>query len=90
MNSCLLKTKRGNVQKGLEKVQKVRFLSFKERESFFSLYFRPFGPSVLDGVRSKVVIRDEGYAWTSIWWSSDNSKTYGSFPTCVILWLRAM
>ena len=32
MNSCLLKTKRRNVQKGLEKVQKVRFLSFRERE----------------------------------------------------------
>ena len=74
MNSCLLKTKRGNVQKGLEKVQKVRFLSFIERESSFSQDFRSFKPSVLDGARSKTVLRGKGYAWTSIWWSFDNSK----------------
>ena len=47
---------------------------FRERESHFSLDLRSFRPSVLDGARSKVDIRDEGYAWTSIWWSSDNSK----------------
>ena len=58
--------------------------------SFFSLDFRPFRPLVLDGVRSKVNLRSEGYAWTPIWWSSDNSKRYGSFSTCDILWLRAM
>ena len=46
----------------------------RERESSFSLDFRPFGPSVLDGARSKVVLRGEGYVWTLIWWSSDNSK----------------
>ena len=28
--------------------------------------------------------------WAPIWWSSDNSKRYGSFPTCVILLLRVM
>ena len=28
--------------------------------------------------------------WTLIWWSFDNSKRLGSFPTCDILWLRAM
>ena len=50
------------------------FLIFLERESTFSIGFRPIGPSVLDGVRSKVVLRDEGYAWAPIWWSSDNSK----------------
>ena len=27
-----------------------------------------------DRVRRKVVLRGEGYAWTPIWWSSDNSK----------------
>ena len=47
---------------------------FIERESSFSLDFRPFKPSVLDGARSKVALRGKGYAWTPIWWSSDNSK----------------
>ena len=46
----------------------------RERESSFSLDFRPIGPSVFDGVRSKVALRGEGYAWAPIWWSSDNSK----------------
>ena len=50
------------------------FLFFRERESSFSLDLRPFGPSVLDGARSKVDLHGEGYAWTPIWWSSDNSK----------------
>ena len=45
-----------------------------ERKSAFSLDFRPFGPSVLDGARSKVDLRGEAYAWTPIWWSSENSK----------------
>ena len=45
-----------------------------ERESSFSLDFRSFGPSVFDEVRSKVDLCEEGYAWTPIWWSSDNSK----------------
>ena len=46
-----------------------------ERESVhFSLDFRPFGPSVLDGAIGKDILRGEGYAWTPIWCSSDNSK----------------
>ena len=70
VNSYLLdlKAKQGEIDSGLG------FLSFRERESSFSLDFRLFGPSVLDGARSKVVLRGEGYAWTPIWWSSDNSK----------------
>ena len=56
----------------------------------FSIELRPFGPSVLNGARSKVYLRGEGYVWTPIWWSSDNSKRYRSFPTSDILWLRAM
>ena len=55
-------------------MQWAGFLSFRERESSFSLGFRPFGPSIFDGARSKVALRDEGYAWAPIWWSSDNSK----------------
>ena len=47
---------------------------FRERGSGFSLGFRPIGLSVLDGARSKVALRGEGYAWAPIWWSSDNSK----------------
>ena len=68
----------------------MQILSLRERRDAFSLGFQPFGPSVLDEARSKVDLRDEGYAWTPIWWSSENSKRYGSFPTCVNLWLRAM
>ena len=55
-------------------MQKVRFEVFRKRESTFFLDFRSIGPSVLDGVRSKVALRGEGYAWTLIWWSSNNSK----------------
>ena len=47
---------------------------FRERESTFSLDFRPIIPLVLDEARSKVALRGEGYAWALIWWSSDNSK----------------
>ena len=69
-NSYLLhlKAKQGKIDNGLG------FFSFRERESSFSLDFRSFGPSVLDGARSKVVLRGEGYAWTPIWWSSNKSK----------------
>ena len=48
--------------------------SVLERWSDFSLEFQLIGPSVLDGARSKVALRDEGYVWAPIWWSSDNSK----------------
>ena len=47
---------------------------FRERMCSFSLGFRPIGPSIFDGAKSKVVIRGEGYAWAPIWFSSDNSK----------------
>ena len=63
---------------------------FRERMSSFSLDLRSFGLSVLDGARSKVDLRVKGYAWTPIWWSSNNSNRKGYFPTCDILWLRAM
>ena len=62
----------------------------RERKCVFSLDFRPIGPSIFDEARSKTVLRDEGYTWTPIWWSSDNSKRYGSFPTWFILWLRVL
>ena len=39
---------------------------FRERRSTFSLDLQSFGPSVLDGARSKVDLRGEGYAWTPI------------------------
>ena len=54
--------------------QEVAGSIFRERRISFSLDFRPFGPSVLDGARSKVALRGEGYAWAPIWWSFDNSK----------------
>ena len=45
-----------------------------ERKGALSLGFRPIGPSVFDGARSKVALRGEGYAWAPIWWSYENSK----------------
>ena len=50
------------------------FQDFRERRSDFSLDFPTFGLSLRFEPRSKVVLRGEGYVWTSIWWSSDNSK----------------
>ena len=73
MNSCLLKWKRENVQDEAENGSSLGF-SFLERESSFSLDLQSFGPSVFDEIRSKVELRGEAYAWTPIWWSSDNSK----------------
>ena len=49
-------------------------IGFRERKSDFSPDFPAFGPSVLVGPRSKVVLRGKGYAWALILWSSDNSK----------------
>ena len=54
-------------REGLERrCSEVQILSFRERRCAFSLDFRPFEPSVLDGARSKVVLRSEGYMWTPI------------------------
>ena len=50
------------------------FFISRERKCAFFLDLQLFGPSVLDRARSKVALRGEGYAWTLIWWSSDNSK----------------
>ena len=58
----------------VKEMEWVMVLCFRERRFAFSLDLRPFGPSVLDGARSKAALRGEGYAWAPIWWSSDNSK----------------
>ena len=44
-----------------------------EREKVLLSRF-PFRPSVRFGPRGKAVLCGEGYTWTLIWWSSDNSK----------------
>ena len=75
-SDLLLQTKKTkNVQK-VKKDAVAWFFDFleRERESTFSLDFRPFGPLVLDGARSKVTLRGKDYAWAPIWWSFDNSK----------------
>ena len=59
MNSFLLQKKEQNAQK-------VGISDSRERKCDFSLDFSAFGPSVLDGARSKVDLRGEGYAWTPI------------------------
>ena len=70
------KTRRSSLllQKESKNVQGVGDPDFRERKYDFSLDFPAFGPSVLDGARSKVVLSGKGYAWTLILWSSDNSK----------------
>ena len=73
MNSFLLQFEEENVQER-KKLCSRFVVQFLERECVFSLDFMSFGPLVLDRARSKVDLRDEGYAWTPIWWSSDNSK----------------
>ena len=45
-----------------DEVKWVLVLKFRERKCDLSLDFRPFGLSVLDGARSKVALRGEGYA----------------------------
>ena len=47
---------------------------FRERKSNFSLDFPAIRPSVPDKPRGKVGLRCNGYAWTSILWSFDNSE----------------
>ena len=47
---------------------------FREKKSNFSLDFPVFESSDLVGLRSKVVLRYKGYAWTPVLWSFDNSK----------------
>ena len=73
MNSFLLQFEEENVQERKKSCSKF-VVQFLERECALSLDFPPFGPSVLDGARSKVDLRGEGYMWTPIWWSFDNSK----------------
>ena len=75
LNSLLLNYLKAKNVKGLNKVQKVRFLNYRERKCALSIDFRPFGPSILDGARSKAILRGEGYTWTPILWSYGNSKS---------------
>ena len=46
---------------GWRRCSGLEICDFRERRSSFSLDFRPFGLSVLDGARSKVDLRGEGY-----------------------------
>ena len=49
----------------------------RERESTFSLGFQLIGPSVFDGARSKVVLRDEGNTWAPVLGSFDKLREVG-------------
>ena len=54
------------MQERKKRGSELEFCDFRERMSSFSLDLRSFGPSVLDGGRSKVDLRGEGYGWTPI------------------------
>ena len=73
MNSFLLQFEEETVQEETKSAVSEVFVIL-ERESYFSLDFPMFGPLVRFGLRSKGVLHGEGYAWTPIWWSSDNFK----------------
>ena len=47
---------------------------FRERKCNLFLDFLAFEPLVCVGLRSKIVLRDKGYAWASVLWSFNNSK----------------
>ena len=73
MNRFFLQIEEENVHKG--KIgSELGISDFRESVCAFSLNFPTFGLSVLDGARSKVNLRNEGYAWAPILRSSDNSK----------------
>ena len=74
MNSDLLPFEDKKMQWLREDVQWLRMVVFREIRCPFSIGFRPIGPSVFDGVRRKVALRDKDYTWAPIWWSSNNSK----------------
>ena len=50
---------------------------FSERVCNFSLGFRPIGPSDFFGPISKVVLRNEGFAWVSVSGSFDKLLEVG-------------
>ena len=52
---------------------------FRERKSNFPLNFPVFGPSVLVGPRSKVVLRGKGYVWAPVLWSFHKLRELGVF-----------
>ena len=58
--------------------------------STFSLEFLVIEPSVLVGIRGEVNLRCKSYAWVPVLWSFDQIQKVGVFPTCSILWLRAI
>ena len=51
----------------------------RERKSNFSLDFPMFGPSVLVGPRSKVVLGGKDYTWTPVLGSFDKLRNVGVF-----------
>ena len=73
-NSLLLHFFEANRVVGWKRCSSLEICDFIKRRSSFSPDLRSIGPSVFDGARSKVVLRSKGYAWTPIWWSSDNSN----------------
>ena len=56
---------------------------FRERKSDFSLDFLTFEPLVLDGLRSKVVLRGKGYAWAPIFIEFRQLQEVGIFSYLV-------
>ena len=77
MNIFFLYSKDQKCEGGGEIHNELRFWVFRVRGSDFSLRSRAIGPSKFFGVRRKVVLRDEGNAWTSVSWSFDKLREVG-------------
>ena len=68
-------------------MQKVRFLNFRERVCNFSLGFRMIGHSDFFGPRSKVVLRNEGFAWVPVLGVFDKLREVRGFILLVLLFV---
>ena len=58
-------------------MQRLGFLFYSERVSDLSLRSRAIELSDFFGPRSKVVLRNEGNAWTPVSWSFDKIREVG-------------
>ena len=55
--------------------------NFRERKSNFSLDFPVFRPSDFVGLKSKVILHCNDYAWAPVLGSFDKLQKVGVFPT---------
>ena len=83
--------KRPKRGKGGETCSRLDILSFRERESNFSLKYHAIRPSAVFGARRKTALRGEGFVWVPDLRSLEKLLEVGVSPYLgFILCLRAM